>query len=191
MESKTCRACGVVKPKSDYYAQGACCKICKCARARELHAQRTPESLQNRRNTQRAYRERTKERIAELSAIRRKTEKHKEWTKEYREKNKEKLYWLNRNYYLRNKEEVDAKKKVWYKNNSEKTFEYYKKQREKPGVLEAMRERSRRQTKIMGDSYIKHLIARRSIIDPNNVPVELIETKRLHLKLSRAIKENA
>jgi hypothetical protein len=191
MESKTCRVCGVVKPKSDYYAQGACCKICKCARARELHAQRTPESRQNRRETQRSYRKRTKERIAELSAIRRATKEHKEWTKEYREKNKEKLYWLNRNYYLRNKEEVNAKKKDWYKNNPEKAFEYYKKQREKPEVREAMKERSRRQTKIMGDSYIKHLIARRSIIDPNNVPVELIETKRLHLKLSRAIKELA
>lgn len=182
--------CGVVKPKSDYYAQGACCKICKCARARELHAQKTPESLQNKRTKQRAYRERTKERRAEIAAIYRKTEKHKEWTKEYREKNKEKIYWLNRNYFLKNKEEIGSQKKDWYKNNPKKYLEYYKKQKERPGVCEAMRERARRQTKKMGDVYIKRLIVRHSNIDPNNIPVELIETKRLHLQLCRAIKEN-
>ena len=58
-------------------------------------------------------------------------EKIKEWSKEYREKNQEKIKEWSKEYREKNKDKISIKAKEWYEDNKDKVKENYQKNKEK------------------------------------------------------------
>lgn len=104
----------------------------------------------------------------------------------------------NKKYRLNNKEKINEIRKKYRERCPEIEKKYREKYREKIKVL-AKKYRSKnteklkliriQQVKNLDDHYIKGLYASNSKIKYKNVPEELIEVKRIHLKLVRKLKE--
>ncbi|MFI5405465.1 MAG: hypothetical protein ACHQ1D_03010, partial [Nitrososphaerales archaeon] len=114
------------------------------------------------------YKEKNKEKYLEKNRINNKKYYilHKEeillWHKQYRIENKAKNYILAKKWHLKNKEKM----KKYHRN-------YTKKSRNE-----------------LGDSYIKYLLTSKSnFLKYLDITSELIEVKRIHLKLKRKLKE--
>jgi hypothetical protein len=76
----------------------------------------------------------------------------------------------------KNKEKIAKYMKIYRNNNKEKTAKYNKKH--------AINNRKK-----LNNSYLKNLIMNKNNLKAKDIPQELIEIKRLHIKLIRKIKE--
>lgn len=96
----------------------------------------------------------------------------REYQKKWRAENVQKKQDLDRGWYVANRDEALARLRRWKEEN--------------PGVDTAWRRNSR---ETLAPHYIKSLIARRTGMSESLIPPELIEVKRKHLQILRAIKE--
>lgn len=87
-------------------------------------------------------------------------EKQKKYQKKYRDKNKEKL-----------RSKCRERCRNWYEKNKEK-----------------VREKNKKYIQKLTDNYVKNEIQR--IVGKCSIPKEIIDIKRLHIKLKREIKKN-
>lgn len=49
--------------------------------------------------------------------------------------------------------------------------------------------RNKKNIRLLSDGYIKHKIVSKTILDSDEIPLELIEIKRLHLTLKRELRK--
>ena len=107
--------------------------------------------------------------------------------KKYYSKNKEKINKHSREYHLKNKEKINKYDREYYSKNKEKIAE---RQREyKLKNREKVRKKSREQRKQLADVYVANLITQRTDLTIADIPSDLIEAKRLEIKIKRIIKE--
>lgn len=90
---------------------------------------------------------------------------------EYRKNNKEKLIKYDRKWRHENKDAVNNSRKKWINNN-----------REKKKVID------KKASEVMSDFYISNMIVKYTKMDRKDVTKELIELKRLQLKITRELR---
>jgi hypothetical protein len=121
MDTKICKtkrdgivACGLEKPKDDFYKGSALCKEC-FKQLNKLNSEYFKE-----------YREKNKEKYNEYFRLKSKEyrEKNKEYFQKYRENNKEMITKKSREHYINNVDKIKQKNKNWRENNPEKHREY-------------------------------------------------------------------
>jgi hypothetical protein len=108
------------------------------------------------------------------------------YMKKYREKNKDKLNADARADYYANYDHYRAKWKEYYKHNKEFINNLGKKWREKN--IEKLIARDKKRREELTDSYVRSQLTKRSKIKID-IPKELIEVKRLQIKIRRLANE--
>jgi transposase-like protein len=99
----------------------------------------------------------------------------------YYEKNKDKLLRKTKQYREENKELV----KKWKRNDQIINREKYR-----PRKRERDKKANRHAVKNLTDTYIKHLLTKKSDIKYKDIPQPLIDLKRTVMKIKRLIKRN-
>ena len=85
--TKQCCRCAEAKPLHAYYAQGGACKTCTTKRQRELYAARTPEQIEKKRKSVKAFAKNNWDKLLEKAREQNKKPQRKEWVRKHREKN--------------------------------------------------------------------------------------------------------
>jgi len=173
---------------SDYYACGGACKLCTAARSRERYAVRPPEQVERKRNNLKSYAQRNKERVLERAAFQRTTPQFKEWCKAYRARTKEQRRARDKEYYAKNREQILAYQAEWQRANPDKCREYSQKNLAKPGVRERSVARAKHTRNTLTDGYVRTVLSFRTILEPEDVPQDMVEAKRVQLQIKRKIK---
>ena len=111
--------------------------------------------------------------------------------KKYIEKNVEKIRKTKRKYYLKHQDEICKSQKEYYENNKDRMLNKLKKYREenREQIRERDRKYNQKQRDNLTDVYIKNMLTGGNNLKPEDIPQELIEAKRQHLKLKRITKE--
>ena len=128
---------------------------------------------------------------------------YKAYNKAKYEANKEKIKKHNRDYYKANKEKMDALIKCWHENNKErlkiKSKAYYEINKEKINAYSKYyykinKEKIFNNQKISDKKGILNLsdgyCAKQLHLPVKEIPKELIEAKRLQIKILRACRSN-
>jgi hypothetical protein len=125
METKICKtkikkavACGLQKPKDDFYKGSSLCKVCHKQLYKELYNLNKEYRLRISKENYKKNKEYYKTKGEEYR------ETNKEYFVEYRKKNKESINQKIRDYYYNNVSKVTEKNKKWRENNPEKHREY-------------------------------------------------------------------
>ena len=193
---KTCPKCRELKPIHDFYSSTSHCKLCKKAAYQAADV----EAVKDRKEKAKAYYIANKETLNEY-AVKYKEANYdelKRYKKAYQLKNKVKLSEVSTKYAKLHPEQCKATAKKYYRANLEKekirSKKYQLANREKIKVQSAVREKANRcvrneayrdRIKNLAPCYIAELIG----IPTKNIPIEILEAKRLHLRLMRLIKE--
>ena len=194
---KKCSQCGEIKSPSEFWKRNAekdgldtyCIPCRKISKKAEYNRNR-----QNRLDYSKIYlsNPENKKRI-------------KEYGKKYREENKEKLAEKATEYWHKTKDARMEYHEKWRNGNREHLKNYRLKQYlENPEhQRELSREHYRRNIincrkdackrgqiarNELSDSYIKSLICKNSLLTANDIPQEMIESKRIELQINRYIK---
>ena len=103
----------------------------------------------------------------------------------YREKNPPKEYMHG--YYEENKEKALLNSEKWRKNNpnARKVIANRYFHKNKAQYLKMQKEK----VKTLDDSYMKQLLSKRSSLKHEDITDEMVELKRIEIKLKRALKE--
>jgi len=108
---------------------------------------------------------------------------------------KKRMKELQSKHYKKNKVRLNAYTKKWAQENPDKVKLYTKKSNERRRTDPAYKERVRakyhqtdRSIRTSRDNYYKQLLAKGSSFGARDVPQELVEVKKMHVKLLRAIK---
>jgi len=111
--------------------------------------------------------------------------------KEYYLKNKEYFNKRSREYYLKNKENLRKKSREYNSKNKEKINKYFKEYRSKnkENCKKIVKKYKKKQREQLEDGYIVQLITQNTGLTTADIPSELIEAKRLEIKIKRIIKE--
>lgn len=114
--------------------------------------------------------------------------------KKHRKENKEKVSIRNKNWIAKNpnyrknlpKDKKDIlnirQKKYYHKNNTR-----YKELRKTNSIK--IKNRDKKNTDSLSNCYVRKLLMQRSNLIKNDIPLELIELKRVVIKIKRKIKE--
>lgn len=208
---KTCSKCGETKPLADFVKNERKCKPCATDYKRKWREQNKSRIAENRiansdriAAQKRLYRLENKEKFAEysrryrmenLEKIKQRERmrlsehgpeiraKKREWhlknsekisdrRKKYRETNKEKINDRARKYYAQNRCDINARRRSKYAKNAQKIAEQRKQYRSG-----------------LPDAYIARELTKDSPLTRADIPPELLEAKRLQLKLKRLARE--
>ena len=108
---------------------------------------------------------------------------------------KKRMKELQSKHYKKNKVRLNAYTKKWAQENPDKVKLYTKKSNERrrtdPAYKESVRAKyhqTDRSIRTSRDNYYKQLLAKGSSFGARDVPQELVEVKKMHVKLLRAIK---
>tara|TARA_Y100000034_G_scaffold10547_1_gene11058 strand:+ start:163 stop:732 length:570 start_codon:yes stop_codon:yes gene_type:complete len=93
-------------------------------------------------------------------------------------------------YYQKNKKKIYKQNKEWVKNNPEKKKEASNKYSCKPEIKLKDSLKAKKASKNLEDGYVKDTIIKRTSLTRADIPLEMVELKREHLKLTRAIKND-
>lgn len=189
--TKQCCRCTEVKPLCAYYAQGGACKTCTAKRQRELYAARTPEQIEKKRKSVKAFAKNNWDKLLEKAREQNKKPQRKEWVQQYREENKDRIKASVRDYYLRNQERMREFQNEWQKVNPEKIKEYYRRYMSQPEVRERSRSKSKNYRDQLPDGYVRTLLSLRTVLAPKAIPSELVKVKQIQLQIRKAIKNGA
>lgn len=96
--------------------------------------------------------------------------------KRYRETHLEKLNKRSREWTKNNPEAKARVNRKWIENNPEQYRAYKRKQQQ--------RARDK-----LSDSYVRGMLSLRTSLVPSDIPQELVDAKREHIKLHRKVKE--
>ena len=154
---------------------------------------------EKRRETQRRYREKNKEKIklanaayrernreAILERGRKHYQANKEYHKRYREENQEKRLAYFREWYANNREYSMATSLEWAKNNRERSRQI----KQKSAAIHSAKAKQRHSDyrNDLHHTYVARVISRHSSLAFADIPLGLIEAKAAHIKLIRALK---
>lgn len=180
--TKICTICKINKPLNEFFYKKDSrdrlsykCRKCSVI----LNKKWRHENKEKVRECRRKWRKNNKEKMLEYGRRKRKKEgkdKRRLINKLYREKNIEKILERERLYYKNNKEKRLEYGRKWRKNNKEKYAIICKKS-------------TKRNVENLSDQYIKRKITQFTHLKSSDIPKELIELKRAHMKFKRAIKE--
>ncbi|MCK5600300.1 hypothetical protein KAR91_00345 [Candidatus Pacearchaeota archaeon] len=205
---KQCTKCGVSHPatleyfhkaKKGKFGLASGCKKCRAKQAKEYHQKpdvkrrrkiynarhyNTPEHIQWRKEYSKEYRQRPDVRKKAVEAAARHRlkpgvkERNLEWQREYRKRDdvKERTSNWMKSYGKRD----DVKKRV-----REYQKEYYARPDIKRRELLNSRARESNYRQDLHDLYIKDLIAKRSTLSMKDITPEMIELKRVIIKIKR------
>jgi len=187
--TKTCSKCGEVKAVELFRRDRNQCKGCSSIEykvwyekniqyARGRAAQWSKDNAEKRLATRRKFKEDN-------------PEKHKANLKRYREKSREKYPEKHRvasaKWALENPEKRKAiARKSAIANREKKNAQSKRARQQNPAIY---KDYFRRKCENLDDSYVKQLVASYAGISTDKVPKQLIEVKRKHLQILRAIKE--
>jgi len=114
---KTCTACGVEKPLTEFNKHAGCkdglagvCKACQCAYNKGYH--------EKNKDKRREYLEKNKDKTSERQ-------------REYRDKNKDKISERHREYREKNKDKISEQRRAYRDKNKDKISEYSREYRDK------------------------------------------------------------
>lgn len=94
-------------------------------------------------------------------------------------------------YYKKNKEERKKAGIEWFRKNKEKVkiIRYKTRQKNKIKQNEESKIKYINHKNQLSDRYVKMLLSKKNVLKYKNVPKELVELKRITLKIKRLIKE--
>ena len=120
MKTKKCIKCGIAKELESFLKQGTSniCKDCNSKYMREYY---------ERRKNNEDFKLKREEYAKSYVRPRESIERHKQKTKEWKQKNKEHLRNYQRNYDKEHREEKNARQNKWKADNKEKVKEYQQK----------------------------------------------------------------
>ena len=160
--TKRCSKCGEVKALELFYGRNAVCISCYNERRRRYRAENKEAVAEQRRR----YQTENKEAIAEGK-------------RRYLAENRKTVNQYKRRYYGKNKEAAAERGRLYRAKNKEAIAERRAKNKE------TIAERQRRWRAEARSSYLKSLASRSTGLPRKDIPVELIELKRLTLKAKR------
>jgi hypothetical protein len=173
-----------------YTSNGDCCE---CANIKNINYYRK-KMLENPKygaERKRIYNKKNKDKVRKWRKNFRENnpEKVKKWHAEWRKKNRDKLREYYRNWEKNNPE----KSKKYYENNEEKIKLWKKKhyQENRSNILKCNRELQKSHRDNLDDVYIKSRLRGDISIKSKDIPQELIELKRIQLKIYRYVKEDS
>ena len=179
----TCKKCRQTKKEGAFYKKStnkngrdSICKECRRYEMREYRAANKEKIKQYNRK----YKEANRERIKQVNRKYKEANRAKshEIYLEYREANREKIKQNNRKYVEANKEKIKQYNRKYEEANREKIKEQKYKYRE-----------ANREKIINSDGNMRRLIIQRTNLKAADIPPGLIDLKRNHLRLHRAIQE--
>ena len=104
--------------------------------------------------------------------------------REYRTKNKKRLAEYMREYRAKNKKRLAEQRREYEAKNKERRREYGAKNKER--IAE-----QRREYKVkLSDGYVRSLITQASALTARDIPIELVELKRIQLIIEREVRNN-
>lgn len=187
VKTKTCTKCGREFPATlEYFhsnSKGGLCSRCKCCRNKQS-VERYAENREHESLRHKKYREEHKEAESARS-------------KKYRKKNKKHILAYQRAHYLKNKEDILAKRRERYQKNKEAVSiqgrAYYQENRENISLRQKKyriknQERFSLRDKEKVENLPNYYVARYLGVGANELPQDVIETKRLIIQIRREIK---
>jgi hypothetical protein len=115
-------------------------------------------------------------------------EKVREKNREWRKANHDKARHAVKEWREANRERNSAGKRRWRESNPDKVMKskraYFSSNHER------IRHLSNSRTNDLADSYVRSLLTERSSLTAKDIPQDLVELKRAHLKLHRTLKDN-
>ena len=171
---KTCSKCLEDKPADAFEKKGARCKECASEYARQYYA---------------ANREKISKRNSNYQKLNR--NKHNARQRRYHAANKNKCNERCRQFYLANSEKIIQYQCQYAFVNRNKINERRRKNyaANHDAARQKLNERTRLYRQKLPDSYVRAQIKRDSNIRKTDIPPELLEAKRLQLKLKRIARE--
>ena len=159
-----------IKHKTKSYTN--LCKICN----REYHKNYHNKNISRINETRRAIYWKDHEKTLKKRADFR--DSHRKATTDYANK-----------YYQENKKKIHKQNKEWIKNNPEKRWKAINKYSNKPETKLKESIKAKKAVKNLEDWYVKDLIIKRSSLTRADISDEMVELKKEHIKLRRAIKD--
>jgi hypothetical protein len=197
--TKCCSKCGEEKGLDDFYRHRRRCKKCLLVQKRERYRS-DPEVRRKTIEACKSYRNKNKEKIlakqkerrdkmtAEEMAIH--LEKNRKYLADLPEEKRALINKKSSERYFANKEHHLKKNQEWVERNREKKNAYNKEYAERNHEkVKAWREKWRKNSsERLSDSHIRARLSDGRRFGVKNPPQELIELKRVQLKIHRAIK---
>ena len=109
------------------------------------------------------------------------------WHKAWRERNKADIKRRNKSYYEANQEKMKTACLAYYYAHRDGMINQVKEWRK--NNPQRLKDYVNSITKNLSDTYIKKLLRRESITGLKDIPQELIEIKRLQVKIKRIVKD--
>ena len=188
---KRCCTCNTEKPETEYSRNKSKsdglqprCKACAIA-----YHEANREKIADHK---RAYRKANREKIAECERAYREANREKiaERQRAWRESNPEKVAEHRLAYRDANREKIAEREREYRSVNREKLLERKREYRSanRAKISERMRTYMQKQRDALSGGYIKSLIADTLKTSMSKVPPKLVELKRQHLTLHRAVR---
>ena len=113
--------------------------------------------------------------------------------KKYYEANRQRITEHSLTYYRENKEHCAKIQKKWREKNKEGIAEYNKKYRvaNKEYHLEYSNNYNLKCRNILSPYYIKKLLSQNSVLKFSDIPIKLVEVKRIQMQIERELKKQA
>lgn len=191
MQTKQCNTCKLTKDLLEFYkrkdgvlGRRSQCIACDKVSWKKYSKNNRTKLVDNQRK--RYYANIEKCRKIMLASYYKHRVKRRAYAQQYREENKERLNADARADYYANLEHYRGKCKKYYINNIDKISERHKKWRELNEEIIKSKERKNREELV--DSYVRAQLTKRSKIKID-IPKELIEVKRLQIKIRRLANE--
>jgi len=158
----------------------------KNRRFRLRHPERVKADNARRAKARQEWADANRERVREQkrqSALR-----HPETAKRYQRSEKYRLYHKAR--YAANSESVKQRAKKWKDENKARHLETVRRwQASHPVRTKELKQKCKRKARTtLSDSYVKQELARKTTLRHSDIPQELVELKRAHLKIHRQLK---
>ena len=111
--------------------------------------------------------------------------------KVYQETHRDSCRTANRKSYHKNREYYLAKNKERYWAKRERLIEYGRSRYRlnKASISQKAKRKNHESYESLSDSYVRSLLVKRNGLSCADIPQELVDAKRAHLKLGRAIKQ--
>ena len=108
--------------------------------------------------------------------------RYAEWAK----KNHEQVITKSKEYRENNKDKINELHKKWSKENKDRVYEYRKKWRD--NNIEKQKAIDKKACETMSDFYISNMIVKYTNLNRTDIPKEIIELKRIQLKITRELR---
>lgn len=167
---KTCSKCRKDKPPAAFEKKGARCKECASEYRRQYYA---------------ANREKIK--VQHQKYVTENREKHNEWSRKWAAANRDKRAQISRNYNAANREKTARRKRHYNAENRKKIADYWL--RYKASNPNKRAEANKRYAEKLPDALVAKRLIRNTNLTRADIPPELLEAKRLQLKLKRLARE--